>query len=255
MEGLDWNKEDPKGWYMSEKLDGIRAYWDGKQLWSKRGNLINVPESFTFGFPNYHLDCELWGGYENVERNGALLKLSCIKGKISPIDWNEFKLFVFDAPQEKGNYYQRYLFLEKHLPLDCTSNYLSLIPIIKCLGVGHLRTYLEEITQKGGEGIMIYHPDTPYEIGRTPNLLKVKKYFISTVRFLRIHLKSYSFVCQQDNGVICFVKCGTRDFYLDPPVIGSEISVRHLGYFPKSQKYKYPVVNQQKGNIRPLELT
>ena len=37
MQGSDWNNEDPTGWIMSEKLDGIRAYWDGKQFWSKRG--------------------------------------------------------------------------------------------------------------------------------------------------------------------------------------------------------------------------
>lgn len=37
MEGFDYNNENPEGWFMSEKLDGIRAYWNGKQLWSKRG--------------------------------------------------------------------------------------------------------------------------------------------------------------------------------------------------------------------------
>src|SRR5215212_8733282 len=26
---------DPKGWWLSEKLDGVRAYWDGKQLLSR----------------------------------------------------------------------------------------------------------------------------------------------------------------------------------------------------------------------------
>jgi DNA ligase-1 len=39
MQGIDWCNEDPTGWYMSEKLDGIRAYWDGNQFWSKRGTI------------------------------------------------------------------------------------------------------------------------------------------------------------------------------------------------------------------------
>jgi DNA ligase-1 len=39
MQGHDWNNEDPIGWYMSEKLDGIRAYWDGTQFWSKTGSI------------------------------------------------------------------------------------------------------------------------------------------------------------------------------------------------------------------------
>ena len=31
---------DISNWYMSEKLDGIRAYWDGKELFSKNKNKI-----------------------------------------------------------------------------------------------------------------------------------------------------------------------------------------------------------------------
>jgi hypothetical protein len=41
MQGLDYNNENPKGWYMSEKLDGIRAYWNGKEFLSKRGFYFN----------------------------------------------------------------------------------------------------------------------------------------------------------------------------------------------------------------------
>ena len=38
--------QDVIGWLMSEKLDGIRAVWDGKQLRTKNGNLIHTPKSF-----------------------------------------------------------------------------------------------------------------------------------------------------------------------------------------------------------------
>jgi DNA ligase-1 len=37
MHGLNYQGEDPTGWIMSEKLDGIRAYWDGVNLYSKKG--------------------------------------------------------------------------------------------------------------------------------------------------------------------------------------------------------------------------
>ena len=37
------------------------------------------------------------------------------------------------------------------------------------------------------------------------------------------------------------VKC-SRGFYLDPPSVGDIISVRHLGFFADSQKYKHPVL-------------
>ena len=99
MQGLDWNNEDPKGWFMSEKLDGIRAYWDGTQFWSKRGlfdddddnnnnndddynnntnntndsnnnlgKLINIPESFKERLPSFHLDGELWYDFSLYRR-------------------------------------------------------------------------------------------------------------------------------------------------------------------------------------------
>jgi len=86
MQGRDYKEDDPKienpkGWFMTEKYDGIRGYWDGKQFWSKRGNIINVPESFKSGLPRYHLDGEFWGGYEENAEMTQLLRLSCGKMK------------------------------------------------------------------------------------------------------------------------------------------------------------------------------
>jgi len=51
---------DPAGWWMSEKLDGVRAYWDGKQFLSRNNNIFYAPEWFTEGLPGHQLDGELW---------------------------------------------------------------------------------------------------------------------------------------------------------------------------------------------------
>jgi DNA ligase-1 len=40
-------------WYMSEKLDGIRAYWDGEKLLSKNGNIIHAPIWFIKDLPSF----------------------------------------------------------------------------------------------------------------------------------------------------------------------------------------------------------
>ena len=40
----EYKNQDISGWVMSEKLDGIRAYWDGKQLISRQGNPFNPPD-------------------------------------------------------------------------------------------------------------------------------------------------------------------------------------------------------------------
>ena len=36
------------GWVMSEKLDGVRAYWNGKNLISRGGKTIQAPKSVSY---------------------------------------------------------------------------------------------------------------------------------------------------------------------------------------------------------------
>jgi DNA ligase-1 len=38
---------DPAGWWLSEKLDGVRAFWDGRQFFSRLGNPFHVPDWFV----------------------------------------------------------------------------------------------------------------------------------------------------------------------------------------------------------------
>src|SRR4051794_25751247 len=55
------NAADLSGWWMSEKLDGVRAYWTGKgEFLSRQGNLFHAPDWFVEGLPNVPLDGELW---------------------------------------------------------------------------------------------------------------------------------------------------------------------------------------------------
>jgi hypothetical protein len=59
-----WEGKDVTGWWVSEKFDGMRAYWDGKgTLISRLGNKINAPEWFLKSLStNIDLDGELWKG-------------------------------------------------------------------------------------------------------------------------------------------------------------------------------------------------
>ena len=50
---------DVTQYWVSEKLDGVRAHWDGKQLIS-RGKVFDTPIWFTALFPKETLDGELW---------------------------------------------------------------------------------------------------------------------------------------------------------------------------------------------------
>ncbi len=66
----DNSKHDISNWYMSEKLDGIRAYWNTKELLSKNGNKIYAPDWFIKSLPHFELDGELWtkrSDFENIK--------------------------------------------------------------------------------------------------------------------------------------------------------------------------------------------
>ena len=65
---------DPTGWLLSEKLDGVRAYWDGKQFLSRQGNLYHAPEWFVAGLPNVPLDGELWLGRKKFQRAVSIVR-------------------------------------------------------------------------------------------------------------------------------------------------------------------------------------
>jgi DNA ligase-1 len=56
----DYESMDPTGWLMTEKYDGMRLYWTGTEFYSRTGNKIKVPDSWTKQMPNIALDGELW---------------------------------------------------------------------------------------------------------------------------------------------------------------------------------------------------
>jgi DNA ligase-1 len=94
-----WNPSiDPTGWWVSEKYDGLRAYWDGQKLWSRKGNLIHAPDSFLAELPrDIALDGELWIGHGKFEET-----MSIVRSETPDERWKQVRYMVFDAPQAKG---------------------------------------------------------------------------------------------------------------------------------------------------------
>src|ERR1700757_4965849 len=108
-----WNPSiDPTGWWMSEKYDGLRGYWDGRKLWSRKGNLIHAPDYFLAELPrDVALDGELWIGHGKFEETASIVRSE------KPDDrWKRVRFMVFDAPQAKGTFEARMQFLQATLP-------------------------------------------------------------------------------------------------------------------------------------------
>jgi DNA ligase-1 len=56
-------KVDPTGWLMSEKLDGVRCFWNGKAMYTRNQNIFYPPDWFIAELPkDICLDGELWTG-------------------------------------------------------------------------------------------------------------------------------------------------------------------------------------------------
>ena len=84
---------DLTGWWMSEKLDGVRAWWDGQQLLSRLGNVLHAPDWFVAGLPPVPLDGELW-----MERKAFQRTVSVVRRQDRSDAWREVRLLLFDAP-------------------------------------------------------------------------------------------------------------------------------------------------------------
>uniref|UniRef100_A0A6B2LF21 ATP-dependent DNA ligase family profile domain-containing protein n=1 Tax=Arcella intermedia TaxID=1963864 RepID=A0A6B2LF21_9EUKA len=201
---------------------------------------MEVPLGFTDSFPrDICLDGELWAGYDGFSKLSSILRTTSNLQISSPDEkyeaWKEVQYCVFDAPMHPGNYFERHSFASASL----SGPNISLIPIVKCLGLDHMQTILHEISHKRGEGLMLYNPSAKYTSGRTNHILKVKPSLEADVRFISKNPNSYSFLCEQKNGVKCIVKCSGWD-YMYPPSPGTLLTVKHNGIFKTSQKLKYP---------------
>lgn len=167
-----WNGEtEVKGWWMSEKLDGVRAYWTGSQLISRTGNPFPAPKSFTENFPDTPLDGELWLGRDQFQQMLSIVRTK----KISHKGWKKVRYYVFDAPKVKGGFEERQRFIK-----DWFINHRSLSTVVlsqeRCQSRTHLFEKLKQIEALKGEGVMLRKPKSKYETGRSNTLLKVKSY-------------------------------------------------------------------------------
>ena len=161
---------DLTGWWMSEKLDGVRAYWDGKQLVSRLGNLFHAPDWFLEGLPTVALDGELW-----IARKAFQRTVSIVRRQDKCDLWKEVRFLVFDVPAIKDPFERRLEFLADTLnrkPLPHVAHH----PHDRCRGIDHLREELARVESLGGEGLMLRRPGSAYEVGRSATLLKVKTF-------------------------------------------------------------------------------
>ena len=156
---------------MSEKLDGVRARWDGAALYSRRGNRLHAPPWFVEGFPAEPLDGELWLG------RGTFEKLSGVVRRAVPDDdaWRGVRFMVFDLPAHPADFDGRLRRL-RELFAGLASPRLGLVEQFRVADHAELLAALDRVVALGGEGLMLHDGRARYRAGRTNDLLKVKRH-------------------------------------------------------------------------------
>ena len=160
---------DPSKYLISEKLDGVRALWDGITLRFRSGRTIAAPVWFLAKLPKTPLDGELWLG------RGKFDALSGIVRKGQPVDteWQQVTYMVFELPQGVGSFAERAALL-KLIVRGVAWNQLQGVEQFRIPNQAVLRDRLKAVNAAGGEGLMLHLASSPYVTGRSDVLLKYK---------------------------------------------------------------------------------
>jgi DNA ligase-1 len=151
--------------WISEKLDGVRIFWDGKQVRSRSGQWIKLPDELLKQLPDFALDGELWAGRGQFQQVMQALQSS------GAGLWQGIRLMVFDAPQQPGTFTERLQFLQQQLPQTA---FVQLLPQQQLQTKAQLDELLQQVVAGGGEGLMLHHAEALYQSGRVSHLQKLK---------------------------------------------------------------------------------
>lgn len=225
-----WTGEaDITGWWMSEKLDGVRAFWNGTTFLSRLGNEFLAPEWFTAGLPKVPLDGELW-----LDRRKFQRAVSIVRRRDRSEHWRELRYVVFDLPElpEPFEIRQRHLtdLLQTQRP-----EFAQVHQQEQCRGGDHLRDELARVEHLGGEGLMLRQPGSLYVAGRSTTLLKVKQFLDGEARVIehvpgagRHKGRLGALLCELADGRRFSVGTGFSDAErAQPPAAGALIHFRY----------------------------
>jgi DNA ligase-1 len=160
---------DVARYWVSEKLDGVRAYWDGEHLVTRGGQPIYAPQWFVAGLPKQVLDGELWMGRGHFERLSATVR------HLQPDDaaWRAVRFMVYEAPGVAGTFSERISVLRERVE-QAHCPWLEAVEQFRVGDAPALQAHLQRITRAGGEGLMLHRADAFYVTGRSDALLKLK---------------------------------------------------------------------------------
>jgi DNA ligase-1 len=161
--------ENLTDYWVSEKYDGIRGYWDGHQLLSRSGKALNPPAWFVQGWPSSPFEGELWAGHGQFEQAASV-----IQQKQPPDnEWRAMRFMVCDAPTPSQAFTERIAFY-KGMVKQIGKPWVQAVQQNQIQSHPALKTLLQKMVQAGGEGLVLHRGNSVYQSGRNGDVLKAK---------------------------------------------------------------------------------
>ncbi len=243
-------KKNFNGYLMSEKLDGVRGIWEAGKFKTRQDNPIHTPSYFTYNFPSFKLDGELWIARAKFDEVSALIRSDSLDSSL----WKSVTYNVFDVPNACEEFKltpctlsNRLKVLERYLQQN-PNPYIKIIKQIPIKNQEHLKEFYKDIIFNKGEGVVIRKDLAPYEKGRSKNALKLKPYEDAECKVIaytedkgKFQGKIGALLCQMPNDRVIKIGSGLKDKDREnPPKIDSIITYKFNG-LTKNSLPRFPV--------------
>ena len=225
----------PAAYLVSEKLDGVRALWDGRVLRFRSGRQIAAPDWFLAALPCTALDGELWLGRGQFDRLSGAVRRNV------PVDaeWRDIKYMIFDLPAGAGPFAERLERLAGLLSAQAVP-WLQKIEQVQLPSAAVLQQRLQDVADLGGEGLMLHRADALWSAGRSDTLRKLKPMPDDEARVVgyepgkgRLAGRVGALLVEMDSGRRFSLGTGLSDADRQtPPALGELVTYRYRGLTP-----------------------
>ena len=219
-------------YWVSEKYDGVRSYWDGRTLRTRGGETVAAPAWFTAGWPDTPMDGELWAGRGRFSQAQSTARTQ----QADDAAWRSIRFMVFDLPQHGGSFDERLPALNA-LVQRIGQPWVQAVPQKRVASDAALQALLQRTVRAGGEGLMLHRGASLYRSGRSDDLIKVKTHEDTEARVVA-HLpgkgkhagRMGALLVEMRNGQRFKLGAGFTDVQrTDPPPVGSWVTYRFRG--------------------------
>ena len=229
---------------VTEKFDGVRGFWTGKQMLTRSGRTIELPSWFVEQLPAFAVEGELWLGYGRFAEVSGLLH----KQDVADPRWQTVAFKIFDAPEYHAVYQERMAFLNRQVTV---SNHVQVVDAFQVYSQAELDRALEDVIAAGGEGLMLNRLNALYDGARSDSLLKLKPVEDDEAQVIGYSAGKGKYQGEVGalivswNGRIFRIGSGLSDeLRRQPPALGAWVTFKYSGFtasgLPRFARYYRP---------------